>query len=162
MGRGLHFGDVAVPRRLPGSTRAGSCGGRRTPRRPREDGGGAGHSVAGRPEWLLSADRSRRLSRAGTAAGTSPTHQPSPADDGGADRLAALGSPRIIRRHVEKRLVAALGLSDRGGGCRPRCIRLPEVAWRESCGVPRQPYGNRAECLPTGEVGQRTVLSHGD
>ena len=153
VGRGPHFGDSASSRLIALSVAAHGRGGRGPPRRSRQDGGGAGHSVAGRPEGLLSVDRSRHLSRAGSSAGTSPTHRTSPGGDGGEDRPAALGSPPLIGRNVEKRLVASLGLPDSGSGSRPRDLRLSGLARPQSRGVPGQSSGNRADCLPTGETG---------
>ena len=112
--------------------------------------------------WFMSADRGRHLSRSGSAAGTAPTHRASPGGDRRADRLAAVGSPRIIRRDVEKRLVASLGLPDSGGGSRPRDLRVWGLARPEGRGLPSQSPGNSADRLPTGEAGQRTAFPNGD
>lgn len=161
MGRGLAGGDEANPGRLLQFPGAHTRCGRRPPRRSREDGGGAGHSVAGRPERLLSVDRSRHLSRTGFAAGSSATRRTSPGGYRRAGRPVALGSSRIIRRNVEKWLVASLGLPDSRGGSRPRDVRVRGLARPESRGVPGQSPGNSADCLLAGEVG-RTALPHGD
>lgn len=162
MGRGFLGGDEADPGRLLQFPGADTRCGRRPPRRAREDGGGAGHSVAGRPERLLSVGRGRHLSRSGSAAGSSAARRTSPGGDRRAGRPAALGSPRIIRRNVEKRLVASLGLPDSRSGPRPRDVRVRGLARPESRGVPGQSPGNSADCLPAGEVGRRTALPHGD
>lgn len=162
VGCDLPIGNTAIPGRTPDFPGAHGRGGRRSPRRSRQDGGGACHSVAGRPEWPLPADRGRHLSRSGSAAGTSPTHRTSPGGGRGADRLAALGSPRIIRRNVAKRLVAAVGLPDSGGGPRSGDLRVRGLARPESRGVPGQSPRNSADCLPAGEAGQPTAFPHGD
>ncbi len=162
MGRGFPGGDETYPGRLLEFPGAHTRCGRRSPWRSREDGGGAGHSVAGRPERLLSVDRGRHLSRSGSAAGSSATRRTSPGGDLRAGRPAALGSPRIIWRNVEKWLVASLGLPDSRGGSRPRDVRVRGLARPESGGVPGQSPGNSADGLPAGEVGRRTALPHGD
>lgn len=162
VGRRLPFGDIAARGPVPASPGAEGRGGGRPAGGARQDRGGTGPGLAGRPAWPLSADRSRHLSISGTSFGTSPTGRTSPGGDRGADRSAAPGSTRVIGRITENRLVPVRGLPDGGGGSRPRGLRSPGVAGNEGRGVRGLPHRNRAGCLPAGEVGQRHVFPHGD
>ena len=162
VGRRLPFGDTAARGPIPGSAGAEGRGGWRPAGGARQDRGGAGPGLAGRPAWRLSADRSRHRSFSGTSAGTSPTRRTSPGGDRGADRPAAPGSTRVIGRTAENRMVPVRGLPDGGGGSRSRGLRPPGVAGNEGRGVPGKPHGNRPGCLPAGQVGQRPVFPHGD